>query len=67
MGEIEIRRAGPDDASVLLELVDALADYEKLERPTPGRASGSRATASASGRSTPLIWPSWTVARWGTR
>lgn len=35
MGEIEIRRAGPEDASVLLELVDALADYEKLERPTP--------------------------------
>ncbi|GAB4463492.1 MAG: GNAT family N-acetyltransferase [Armatimonadaceae bacterium] len=29
----QIRRAGPEDTTVLLELVDALADYEKLPRP----------------------------------
>jgi GNAT superfamily N-acetyltransferase len=30
---IAIRPAGPADADTLLELVDALADYEKLRRP----------------------------------
>ncbi len=29
----EIRFARPDDSGVLLDLIDALADYEKLERP----------------------------------
>ena len=33
--EIRIRAAGPADADAFLALVDALADYEKLERPTP--------------------------------
>jgi GNAT superfamily N-acetyltransferase len=32
---VVIRRATAGDAPVLLELIDALADYEKLERPTP--------------------------------
>lgn len=31
---IRIRHAAPEDAPVFLELVDALADYEKLDRPT---------------------------------
>lgn len=35
MQRVEIRRAAPDDAPVFLTLVDALADYEKLTRPTP--------------------------------
>lgn len=30
-----VRRAVPDDAQAILTLVDALADYEKLARPTP--------------------------------
>jgi GNAT superfamily N-acetyltransferase len=30
-----IRRAGRADAAELLDLIDALADYEKMERPTP--------------------------------
>lgn len=30
---INIRTAGPEDFEVLLRLIDALADYEKLERP----------------------------------
>jgi GNAT superfamily N-acetyltransferase len=30
---ISIRPAGPADADVLLDLIDALADYEKLQRP----------------------------------
>lgn len=30
---ITIRPAGPDDFDVLLGLIDALADYEKLQRP----------------------------------
>lgn len=30
---IHVRRAAPEDAPVLLSLIDALADYEKLERP----------------------------------
>lgn len=30
-----IRRAAPADAAELLDLVDALADYEKLARPAP--------------------------------
>lgn len=33
--QIVIRRAAPDDAEIFLELVDALADYEKLGRPAP--------------------------------
>lgn len=33
--QIRIREAGPDDADVFLELVEALADYEKLGRPAP--------------------------------
>ena len=32
---IHIRRATPDDGDTFLTLVDALADYEKLDRPTP--------------------------------
>lgn len=32
---VRVRRAAPEDADALLELVDALADYEKLARPTP--------------------------------
>jgi GNAT superfamily N-acetyltransferase len=35
MAKVEIRRARLEDAPVLLELVDALADYEKLARPDP--------------------------------
>src|SRR5690606_21276174 len=31
---LRIRPATPGDASVFLELVDALADYEELSRPT---------------------------------
>ncbi|MEX2570687.1 MAG: GNAT family N-acetyltransferase [Gemmatimonadota bacterium] len=31
---IDIREAGPGDIGVFLDLVDALADYEKLERPS---------------------------------
>jgi GNAT superfamily N-acetyltransferase len=30
-----VRAAGPSDVDAFLELVDALADYEELERPTP--------------------------------
>jgi GNAT superfamily N-acetyltransferase len=30
-----VRRAAPGDAEALLGLIDALADYEKLERPAP--------------------------------
>lgn len=33
--DLTIRRAGPGDARVFLDLVDALADYERLDRPTP--------------------------------
>ncbi|MEX2582887.1 MAG: GNAT family N-acetyltransferase [Gemmatimonadota bacterium] len=33
MSRITIRAARPDDAAIFLELIDALADYEKLERP----------------------------------
>jgi GNAT superfamily N-acetyltransferase len=32
---IRIRHATPADAEVFLSLVDALADYEKMQRPTP--------------------------------
>jgi GNAT superfamily N-acetyltransferase len=32
---IEVRPAAPEEAETFLGLVDALADYEKLERPTP--------------------------------
>jgi GNAT superfamily N-acetyltransferase len=31
----EVRRATADDLPVFLQLVDALADYEKLDRPSP--------------------------------
>ena len=30
-----VRRAASDDAQAILSLVDALADYEKLDRPSP--------------------------------
>jgi GNAT superfamily N-acetyltransferase len=33
--EIEIRPAVASDAQTFLDLVDALADYEKLDRPSP--------------------------------
>jgi len=33
--EITVRRAAAPDAETFLSLVDALADYEKLDRPTP--------------------------------
>ena len=33
MNDITIRRAGPDDADTLLELIRALAEYERLEPP----------------------------------
>jgi GNAT superfamily N-acetyltransferase len=33
MGPITIRRAGPEDAGTLLELIRALAEYEHLEPP----------------------------------
>src|SRR5947208_3420186 len=33
MGPITIRRAGPEDAETLLELIRALAEYEHLEPP----------------------------------
>ena len=32
---IEVRQAVPEEADVFLDLIDALADYEKLARPTP--------------------------------
>lgn len=32
---IRIRHATREDAPVFLDLIDALADYEKLDRPTP--------------------------------
>jgi GNAT superfamily N-acetyltransferase len=32
---VVIRPAAPEDAETFLALVDALADYEKLDRPTP--------------------------------
>lgn len=32
---VQIRSATPADAEAFLDLVDALADYEKLPRPTP--------------------------------
>jgi GNAT superfamily N-acetyltransferase len=32
---IEVRPAQPDEAETFLGLIDALADYEKLDRPTP--------------------------------
>ncbi|HEX2092217.1 MAG TPA: GNAT family N-acetyltransferase [Longimicrobiaceae bacterium] len=32
---IRVRSAGPADVETFLTLVDALADYEKLDRPTP--------------------------------
>ena len=34
-GRVVIRLAGRDDIEVFLRLVDALADYEKLDRPSP--------------------------------
>jgi GNAT superfamily N-acetyltransferase len=34
-GRITIRPATPDDADTFLVLVDQLADYEKLDRPSP--------------------------------
>lgn len=41
--ELTIRRATAADAETFLALVDALADYEKLDRPTPeARARLSR-------------------------
>jgi len=33
--KIIIRKARKSDASVLLELIDALAEYERLKKPTP--------------------------------
>lgn len=36
MSATSVRRAAAADASLLLELVDALADYEKLARPDAG-------------------------------
>ena len=33
--ELLIRSAQPDDAESFLSLIDALADYERLDRPTP--------------------------------
>jgi GNAT superfamily N-acetyltransferase len=33
MDEITIRRAGPEDADTVLELIRALAEYERLEPP----------------------------------
>src|SRR4051794_8710746 len=33
-GSVVVRRAGAADAETVLALVDALADYEKLTRPT---------------------------------
>ena len=35
MADVVIRPATPADASTWLDLVDALADYEKLARPSP--------------------------------
>jgi GNAT superfamily N-acetyltransferase len=35
MADVVIRSATPADGDVFLSLVDALADYEKLDRPTP--------------------------------
>jgi len=35
MAEVTVRPATPADAETWLELVDALADYEKLARPMP--------------------------------
>jgi GNAT superfamily N-acetyltransferase len=35
MPDVTVRRAAAADADVFLALVDALADYEKLDRPTP--------------------------------
>jgi GNAT superfamily N-acetyltransferase len=35
MADVRIRAAALDDAETFLALVDALADYEKLDRPTP--------------------------------
>jgi GNAT superfamily N-acetyltransferase len=35
MADVVIRPATPADADTWLDLVDALADYEKLARPTP--------------------------------
>ncbi len=31
--KIKIRKANEEDAEILLSLIDALADYEKLKRP----------------------------------
>lgn len=44
---ITIRHATPDDADTFLALVDQLADYEKLERPSP--AARGRLVADAFG------------------
>ena len=35
MSTVEIVPAGPDDGEILLALIDALADYERLPRPAP--------------------------------
>jgi GNAT superfamily N-acetyltransferase len=35
MADVVIRAAAPADGETFLALVDALADYEKLDRPTP--------------------------------
>jgi GNAT superfamily N-acetyltransferase len=35
MPDVTVRRAAAADAEVFLSLVDALADYERLDRPTP--------------------------------
>jgi GNAT superfamily N-acetyltransferase len=32
---VHVRRAAAADGDILLSLIDALADYEKLDRPTP--------------------------------
>jgi GNAT superfamily N-acetyltransferase len=34
VGEISIRQATCEDSAIVLSLIDALADYEKLDRPT---------------------------------
>ena len=49
-----IRQATPQDAETWLDLVDALADYEKLERPT--QEARKRLQHDAFGP-TPRIWP----------
>src|SRR5262245_57611182 len=44
---LSIRRLLPDDVPALLDLIDGLADYEKLERPDPGARERLAADATA--------------------